>query len=110
MSRVSSLGTLPSPAIFQRETSENHMTDQPQPSTEVSTEVAPAPELRESLKMRDLKIGSSGINFTNAGEVMAFAKMMSQSGFAVRPFFRDNPGACLAVIDDDIGWGMSRSE
>lgn len=60
-----------------------------------------------TIKMRDIKIGAAGINFTNAAEVMAFAKMMASSDKAVRPEFRENPGACLAVIDDAIRFGMS---
>jgi hypothetical protein len=33
----------------------------------------------------------------NVGEIMEFAKMMAVSDFCVRPGFRGNPGACLAV-------------
>lgn len=62
---------------------------------------------RGTLKARDMKIGSAGINFTNAAEVMAFANMMSQADTAVRKQFRNNPGACLAIIDDSIRFGMS---
>lgn len=44
---------------------------------------------------------SSGGTFTvapqNMGELLEFAKLMSVSGFCVRPAFRGNPGACLGV-------------
>jgi hypothetical protein len=62
---------------------------------------------RGTLKARDIKIGAVGINFTNAAEVMAFANMMASAGPAVRKQFRDQPGACLAIIDDAIRFGMS---
>ena len=70
---------------------------------------APGQEVVEhgKLRARDIQIGRAGINFTNAGEVMAFANMMAQSGFAVRAPFRNSPGACLAIIDDAIRFGMS---
>jgi hypothetical protein len=62
---------------------------------------------RGTMKARDIRVGPSGINFTNAAEVMAFANMMAQSGFAVRKEFRNQPGACLALVDDAIRFGMS---
>ncbi len=74
------------------------------PTGTAIAEVAPE---RGKMNARDIRIGAHGINFTNAGEVMAFANMMAQSGFAVRKPFRDNPGACLAVIDDAIRFGVS---
>lgn len=44
-----------------------------------------------------LPLTSLGLAFQGMGEVMEFAKMMAVSGPAVRPVFRNNPGACLAV-------------
>lgn len=62
---------------------------------------------RGTMKAREISVGKFGINFSNAAEVMAFAKMMATSGPAVRPVFRDNSGACLALIDDAIRFGVS---
>ena len=38
-----------------------------------------------------------GLRFASMVEIMEFAKMMAVAGAAVRPVFRGNPGACLAV-------------
>lgn len=88
-----------------------------QPSTATAPiEPPPAPQLpattegqeeRRTMKLSSMKIGERGITFTNAAEVMAYARMMADSDKAVRPEFRGNPGACLAVIDDAIRFGMS---
>lgn len=59
------------------------------------------------MKARDIAVGANGITFTNAAEVMAFARMMADSEHAVPKHLRGNPGACLAVIDDAIRFGMS---
>ena len=52
-------------------------------------------------------VGDGGLNFTNAGEVMEFAKMMAISGPAVPPHLRGNPGGCLGILDDAIRFGMA---
>jgi len=44
-----------------------------------------------------MSMSSIGVTFSNMQQVMEFAKMMAISGAAVRPIFRENPGACLAV-------------
>src|ERR1700730_760606 len=51
------------------------------------------------------KVG--GISFTNAGEVMEFAKMLSISQGAVPKHLRGNPGACLGIVMQAIEWRMS---
>lgn len=38
-------------------------------------------------------------------EVMEFAKLMSIAGICIRPMFRGNPGACLAVTLQAMKWG-----
>lgn len=52
--------------------------------------------------------GGAAVTITprNMGEVMEFAKMMSLGGFAIRPAFRGNPGACLAITLQALRWGM----
>lgn len=74
---------------------------------ETGREVAVQPEGRMQERARDIAIGKHGINFTNAAEVMDYARMMAASGFAVRKEFRNNAGACLALVDDAIRFGMS---
>ncbi len=54
-----------------------------------------------------IAISDQGISFSNAGEVMEFAKMMAVSQSAVPKHLRGNPGACLGIIDDAIRFGMS---
>lgn len=56
---------------------------------------------------RSISVGSTGITFENAGQVMEFAKMMAVSGSAVPKHLRGEPGACLGVIDDAIRFGIS---
>jgi len=48
-----------------------------------------------------------GLVFTNALEMMDFAKLMAVSDKAVRPHLRNNPGACLGIIVQANDWGMS---
>lgn len=43
----------------------------------------------------------------NANEIMEFAKMMAISGPCIRPMFRGNPGACLAIAMQAFAWGAS---
>jgi hypothetical protein len=42
----------------------------------------------------------------NMTELMEFSKMMALGGVALRPTFRGNPGACLAVSMQALRWGM----
>lgn len=48
-----------------------------------------------------------GLVFTNALEMMDFAKLMAVSDKAVRPHLRNNVGACLGIIVQANDWGMS---
>lgn len=73
------------------------------PSVEPSRAVAPR---GEKISSRDLKIGTSGVAFGNAGEMIAFANLMQTAGEAVPAPFRNNAGACLAVISDSVAFGI----
>lgn len=42
---------------------------------------------------------------TNFGEVASFAQMMAKSGPMLRPQFRENPGACMAIVMQAMRWG-----
>ena len=55
----------------------------------------------------DLSSSVGGIGFTNALQVMEFAKMMAVSGVSIPKHLRGNPGACLAVAIQAIEWRMS---
>ncbi len=50
---------------------------------------------------------AGGVSFTNASEVMEFAKMLSISGVAVPKHLRNCPGACLGIVLQAIEWRMS---
>lgn len=54
-----------------------------------------------------ISVGTGGISFQNAGEVMEYAKMMAVSGSAVPKHLRGQPGACLGIIDDAIRFRTS---
>jgi hypothetical protein len=54
-----------------------------------------------------MSAGAAGINFSNATEIMEYAKMMSVSGSAVPKHLRGQPGACLGIVDDAIRFEMS---
>jgi len=54
-----------------------------------------------------LSVGQGALQFSNALDVMEFAKMMAVSGQAVRPDFRGNPGMCMAITFLAIEWRMS---
>jgi hypothetical protein len=49
--------------------------------------------------------GAFAIAPRSMGEVMEFAKLMAISGVCVRPVFRGNPGACLAIAVQAMKWG-----
>jgi len=50
--------------------------------------------------------GVAGIQFSGMGEVLEFAKLMALSSKAVPPYLRGDPGACLAVSLQALGWRM----
>ncbi len=62
-------------------------------------EITRTPELatRSALPVTRTALGTFTIAPQNMGELIEFAKLMSVSGQCVRPAFRGNPGACLAV-------------
>lgn len=47
-----------------------------------------------------------GIHFQNMGEVMEFSKLMALGAAAIPPHLRGNPGACLGVCVQALGWRM----
>ena len=49
---------------------------------------------------------AGGLTFANIGQVMEFSKLMAVSQIGVRKHLRGNPGACLAVCVQAIGWRM----
>lgn len=67
-------------------------------------EVAPAGRF---LARDNIVIGKGAVAFQNIGEVVEYAKLMSKAGPAVPAHLRMEPGACLAVIDDSIRFGLS---
>jgi hypothetical protein len=50
---------------------------------------------------------AGGVSFSNASQVMEFAKLMAIANLGVRKHLRGNPGACLAICVQAIEWGMS---
>jgi hypothetical protein len=79
---------------------------EPIEATEVAVVENRLPE-RDKHRARDIKFGARGITFDNAADVMAYARMMADSSLAVPACLRNNPGACLAVIDDAVRFGLS---
>lgn len=53
--------------------------------------------------------GASGFDLApkSLGEVVGFAKLMAGSGHAIPKHLRNNPGACMAVTIQALGWQMS---
>lgn len=60
-------------------------------------------------RYNEIAIGAVGASMQlmpqTFGEVVSFAQMMARSGPMLRPIFRDNPGACMAVIMQAMRWG-----
>jgi len=53
-------------------------------------------------------LGDNGaMSFSNVGQIMEFAKLMSVAAVAIPGHLRKNPGACLAVCIQASEWGMS---
>lgn len=50
--------------------------------------------------------GSTAIVPQNMAELIEFAKLMAKSDFCIRPAFRNNPGACLAISQQALRHGM----
>lgn len=53
--------------------------------------------------------GASGFDLApqSLGEVVGFSKLMASSGHAIPAHLRQNPGACMAVTIQALGWQMS---
>lgn len=53
--------------------------------------------------------GASGFDLApqSLGEVVGFAKLMAGAGHAIPKHLRANPGACMAVTIQALGWQMS---
>jgi len=60
-------------------------------------------------RYNEIALGASGASITimpeTFGEIVSFAQMMSRSGPMLRAHFRDNPGACMAIIMQAMRWG-----
>lgn len=69
----------------------------------------PMPEQGSPLKQRAemVVVGSTGAAPVNLGQQIDFAQYMARASFAVPPHLRDNPGACLAVLDIATRAGLS---
>jgi hypothetical protein len=50
--------------------------------------------------------GAANIVPRSLSEVMEFSKTMALAGPCIRPQFRNNPGACLAMTMQSLRWGM----
>lgn len=50
--------------------------------------------------------GAANIVPKSLGELMEFAKVMALAGPCIRPQFRNNPGACLAISLQAFRWGQ----
>lgn len=50
---------------------------------------------------------AGGVSFSNAGQLLDFAKMMAVANSGVRKHLRGNPGACLAICTQAVEWGLS---
>lgn len=59
--------------------------------------------------MESLAVSASagGIVFANADQLMHFAKTMAVANSGIRKHLRGNVGACLAICQQAVEWGMS---
>lgn len=57
-------------------------------------------------RVGQVAVVAGGVSFASALEVMEFAKLISTGGSALPAPFRNNPGMCLAVTLQAIGWRM----
>jgi len=78
----------------------------------MSTELtAPDEKLAQRIDLAitgETGLGENGaMAFTNIGQIMEFAKLMSVAAVAIPGHLRKNPGACLAVCIQASEWGMS---
>lgn len=71
------------------------------------TEHVPAP--RESFPLSNVGMGSrAGFRLVpqNLAEVVKFAEVMARAGIALPSHLQNNPGACMAVALQALGWEM----
>lgn len=62
-------------------------------------------EIAGGLAISSGAVGAVTIAPKNLSELMEFAKLMAIGGDCVRPAFRNNPGACLALAMQAFRWG-----
>ena len=70
--------------------------------------VAAEPTPRAHAHMMSISERSGLVAYASMADIIEAAKLMAQSGFAVRQQFRGNPGACMAVIQQSLRWGMDQ--
>lgn len=70
--------------------------------------VAAEPTPRAHAHMMTISERSGLVAYASMADIIEAAKLMAQSGFAVRQQFRGNPGACMAVIQQSLRWGMDQ--
>lgn len=61
---------------------------------------------KDSMALTNISKTAGGVTFENMGQVMEFAKLMSVSRQAVPKHLRGEPGACMAVSMQALGWRM----
>ena len=61
---------------------------------------------KEQMALTNISKTAGGVTFENMGQVMEFAKLMSVSRQAVPKHLRGEPGACMAVSMQALGWRM----
>lgn len=103
----------------QTEAAEIEMEHQPNAPEPVKTEAPPeameaqarAVATRQDdggkLRATSIAVSSRGVTFSSWGEIIAIARAMADSSYAVKKDFRGNPGLCIALIDYAIRFDMS---
>lgn len=61
---------------------------------------------KDQMALTNISKTAGGVTFDNMGQVMEFAKLMSVSRQAVPKHLRGEPGACMAVSMQALGWRM----
>ena len=61
---------------------------------------------KDQMALTQVSSTAGGLSFTDMGQVMEFAKLMSISRQAVPKHLRGEPGACMAVSLQALGWRM----
>jgi hypothetical protein len=76
-------------------------------TTDLQQRIAAKIDTKTAAFMKIDAARTSGVTFSDMGQVMEFAKMMAISDVGVRKHLRGNVGACLAVTIQAIEWEMS---